>query len=66
MAMTEQATALLPDLRARQAAVQAELEKERQAVAELAACDPQEVADYRAGINEQKWVSLKPRSSETE
>ncbi len=54
MSISEQAEALLPDLRSRQAALQAELEKERETVAELAACDPQEIADYRAAINEQK------------
>ena len=54
--MTEQATALLPDLHARRAVLQAELEKERDMAAELAGCDPQEIADYRAAINEQKWV----------
>ncbi len=52
--MTEQATVLLLELRARRAALQAELEKEREIAADLAACDPQEIADYRAAINEQK------------
>ena len=56
--MTEQASTLLPNLRARQAALQAELEKERETVAEITACDPQEVADYRAAINEQRYVTF--------
>lgn len=54
--MSEQASSLLPDLLPRQAALQAELEKEREMVVELAACDPQEISDYRAAINEQKYV----------
>ena len=52
--MGERARTLLPSLRARQAALQAELEREREAVAELAGCDQQELADYRAAIAEQK------------
>ena len=52
--MTEQASTLLPSLRARQTALQAELVKERETAAEISACDPQEVADYRAAIYEQR------------
>ncbi|WVQ86169.1 hypothetical protein IAT38_008337 [Cryptococcus sp. DSM 104549] len=52
-AMNEQAAALLPDLRARQAELQAELAREREVVAEIASCDQEELASYKEGIAEQ-------------
>lgn len=36
--------------------LQAELEKERKAVAELEACDPEQLESLKAGIAEQKFV----------
>jgi small-conductance mechanosensitive channel len=52
--MEEQVTTLLPELEERYAALQIELEKERQTVAELDQCDKSELAEYRAAISEQK------------
>ncbi|WWC72755.1 uncharacterized protein I206_106719 [Kwoniella pini CBS 10737] len=52
-ALREQTDSILPDLKARQAALQAELEKERQIVAEIAECDQQELASLKEGIAEQ-------------
>ncbi|WWD20877.1 hypothetical protein CI109_105354 [Kwoniella shandongensis] len=52
-AMNEQVASLLPDLKARQAALQVELAREREIVAEIAACDQQELASYKEGIAEQ-------------
>ncbi|WVQ95379.1 hypothetical protein IAU59_002476 [Kwoniella sp. CBS 9459] len=49
----EELTALIPDLKARQAALQAELVKEREIVAEIAACDQSELVGYKEGIAEQ-------------
>lgn len=52
--MEEQVVTLLPELQERYAALQIELEKERQLVAELDQCDQSELAEYRAAISEQK------------
>ncbi|WVW80635.1 hypothetical protein I302_102621 [Kwoniella bestiolae CBS 10118] len=52
-ALQEQTDAILPDLKARQAALQAELEKEREIVADIAACDQQELISLKEGITEQ-------------
>ncbi|WVO16910.1 hypothetical protein L204_104596 [Cryptococcus depauperatus] len=51
--ITEQTTALLPQLRARQIELQAELQKERDAVVEIATCDQGELATYKEAIAEQ-------------
>ncbi|WVR08768.1 hypothetical protein IAU60_005826 [Kwoniella sp. DSM 27419] len=50
--MDEQIERLLPDLKARQAALHAELIKEREVVAEIAACDQSELASFKEGITE--------------
>jgi kinetochore protein Spc7/SPC105 len=55
--MHEQATALLPDLRARLAALQAELAGEREVVREIEACDQDELRDLREAMTEQGWVA---------
>ncbi|WRT70897.1 uncharacterized protein IL334_007896 [Kwoniella shivajii] len=52
-ALSEHAGVVLPDLKARQAALKAELERERGIVAEIAACDQQELASLKEGIAEQ-------------
>ena len=51
--LEQAADALLPDLQARLAALQSELEKEREMVREVAECDQEELADLKAGIAEQ-------------
>jgi len=53
MELEQAADALLPDLQARLAALQNELEKEREMVREVAECDQEELADLKAGIAEQ-------------
>ncbi|WWC65016.1 uncharacterized protein I303_107630 [Kwoniella dejecticola CBS 10117] len=52
-ALNEETESILPALKARQAALQAELERERQIVAEIAECDQQELASLKEGIAEQ-------------
>lgn len=51
--MQSQADSLLPQLRAREAALREELIREREAVAELAECDQDELKEMREAINEQ-------------
>ncbi|KAK4685733.1 hypothetical protein P7C73_g4411, partial [Tremellales sp. Uapishka_1] len=51
--MKESSDTLLPDLRARHAALVAELDSERMAVKEIEACDQDQVNDLRAAIEEQ-------------
>lgn len=53
-ASKEVSDTLLPDLRARKAELEAELAKHRAQVAEIAACDPEELADLKAAVVEQK------------
>jgi kinetochore protein Spc7/SPC105 len=51
--MEGQSSGLLPELRARQAALAEELQREREAVAELAGCDQDELKELREAISEQ-------------
>ena len=51
--MEKQASSILPSLEDRLAALEQELESERKSVAEITACDQEELADLRAGIAEQ-------------
>ena len=55
--MDEAALAVLPELQERFEALEAELENERNAVAEIAEGDQDELKEYRAAIAEQAWVS---------
>ncbi|WVF67854.1 hypothetical protein IAT40_002615 [Kwoniella sp. CBS 6097] len=52
-ALNNELASLNADLKARQAALQAELVKEREIVAEIAACDQSELVGYKEGIAEQ-------------
>jgi hypothetical protein len=54
--MQEQADSLIPDLKARHAALVEELAREKQVVAEIEACDQEELSEYRAAIAEQESV----------
>ncbi|OCF35950.1 hypothetical protein I316_02445 [Kwoniella heveanensis BCC8398] len=51
--LNDQLSDLIPDLKAKQAALQAELAKEREVVAKIAACDQSELLGYKEGIAEQ-------------
>lgn len=48
--MTSQTETLLPELEARLAALQSELMAERQIVAEIEACDPEELKEARSEL----------------
>ncbi|KAL1412464.1 hypothetical protein Q8F55_000209 [Vanrija albida] len=64
-ASKEVSDSLLPDLRARKAELEAELAKHRAQVAEIAACDPEELADLKAAVVEQN-VEIERFRSELE
>lgn len=51
--MQEQTNTLLPDLRKRLAVLKEELEREREAVHEIEACDQEELKALREAITEQ-------------
>ena len=51
--MEEQADELLPELQARLEALEAEVHRERVVVGEIAECDQNELADFKAAIAEQ-------------
>ena len=51
--MEVQVSTVVPELHARYAALEKELERERGIVAEVASCDQAELADYKAAIAEQ-------------
>jgi len=51
--MEQQADELLPELQARLESLEAELQKERATVGEIAQCDQDELSDFKAAIAEQ-------------